>query len=72
MACPRLLSSNEEYAGDRRSLARRCSVSRYGLSLNIIKENSESASEPQQVSPWRPEHLCCCHVKDFIPLANRG
>lgn len=63
MACPRLLLSNEEHAGDGRSLACRRSVSWYGLRLNIIKETSETASEPQQVRPRVPEHLFCCHVK---------
>lgn len=63
MACPRLLLSNEERAGDRRSLACRRSVSWYGQRLNVIKETSEMASEPQQVRPWIPECLFCCHVK---------
>ncbi|TNN74734.1 hypothetical protein EYF80_015052 [Liparis tanakae] len=44
MACPRLLRSHAEAGRDRRSLACRRSVSRYGLRLNIIKETNEMAS----------------------------
>ena len=59
MACPRLLLSADEHAGDQGSLACRRSVSWYGLRLNIIQETSETGPGPPQVRPRAPALWFC-------------